>query len=88
MTANIVLSVLFLAYMPFTRMVHYVAKYYTYHKIRWDDEPNTRGSKLEGKINKLLTQTESWSAPHIRPGEPWSEQAAGAGIADAKDALK
>ena len=88
MTANIVLSVLFLAYMPFTRMVHYVAKYYTYHKIRWDDEPNTRGSKLEGKINKLLTQTESWSAPHIRPGESWSEQAAGAGIADAKDALK
>ena len=88
MTANIVLSVLFLAYMPFTRMVHYVAKYYTYHKVRWDDEPNTRGSKLESKINKLLTQTESWSAPHIRPGESWSEQAAGAGIADAKDALK
>jgi len=88
MTANIVLSALFLAYMPFTRMVHYVAKYFTYHKVRWDDEPNTRGSKLEGKVKELLTRPENWSAPHIRPGETWSEQAAGTGVADVKEASK
>ena len=74
--------------MPFTRMVHYVAKYFTYHKVRWDDEPNTRGSKLEGKVQELLARPESWSAPHIRPGETWSEQAAGTGVADAKEASK
>ena len=88
MTANIVLSVLFLAYMPFTRMVHYVAKYFTYHKVRWDDEPNTRGSKLEGKVKELLTQAESWSAPHIQPGKSWSEQAAGTGATEDKEAPK
>ena len=88
MTGNIVLSVLFLAYMPFTRMVHYVAKYFTYHKVRWDDEPNTRGSKLEGKLKKLLAQSESWSAPHIQPGKSWSEQAAGSGAAEDKEAPK
>jgi nitrate reductase gamma subunit len=76
-TTFLILSMLFLAYMPFTRMVHYVAKYFTYHKIRWDDEPNIRGSKLEEKLQHLLNQTESWSAPHIQAGKTWSEQAAG-----------
>jgi len=88
MTTNIVLSVMFLAYMPFTRMMHYVAKYFTYHKVRWDDEPNTRGSKLERKLKELLAQSESWSASHIRPGKSWSEQAAGSGAADDKEAPK
>jgi len=88
MTLYIILSVLFLAYMPFTRMVHYVAKYFTYHKIRWDDEPNTRGSKLERKLKELLAQSESWSASHIRPGESWSEQAVGTGAAEDKEAPK
>ena len=88
MTANIVLSVLFLAYMPFTRMVHYIAKYFTYHKVRWDDEPNTRGSKLEDKLKELLAQSESWSAPHIQPGKSWSEQAVGTVATNDKEAPK
>ncbi len=88
MTINIVLSCLLLAYMPFTRMMHYVAKYFTYHKVRWDDEPNTRGSKLERKLKELLAQSESWSASHIRPGESWSEQAVCTGAAEDKEAPK
>jgi nitrate reductase gamma subunit len=88
LTTFILLSALFLAYMPFTRMMHYVAKYFTYHKVRWDDEPNTKGGKLEGKVRELLAQPESWSAPHIQQGKSWSEQTAGTGSPDNREAPK
>jgi len=78
--AFILLSMLFLAYMPFTRMMHYVAKYFTYHKVKWDDEPNSRGSKLEEKVKLMLGQHETWAAPHIKPDCTWEEQAADTGI--------
>lgn len=84
MTFLLLLS-LFLAYMPFTRMMHYVAKYFTYHKVRWDDEPNSKGSKISQKVSELLTQKESWSGPHIQQGKTWSEQAAGTGKGDKAD---
>jgi len=82
MTANILLSSLFLAYMPFTRMVHYVAKYFTYHKVRWDDEPNKPGGGLEKKLQALLDQPADWSAPHIRAGQSWVEQVKSSGVPD------
>lgn len=80
MTVNIVMSSLFLAYMPFTRMVHYVAKYFTYHKVRWDDEPNKPGSGLEKKLQALLDQPAGWSAQHIQAGQSWSEQVESNGV--------
>ena len=82
MTINIVLSVLFLAYMPFTRMVHYVAKYFTYHKVRWDDEPNKPGGSLEKKLQSQFNQPTDWSAPHIQAGQSWSEQVKSSGVPD------
>jgi len=81
-TINILLSSLFLAYMPFTRMMHYVAKYFTYHKVRWDDEPNKPGSGLEKKLQALLDQPADWSAPHIQAGQSWVEQVKNNGIPD------
>jgi len=82
MTINIVLSSLFLAYMPLTRMVHYVAKYFTYHKVRWDDEPNKPGGGLEKKLQALLNQPTGWSAPHIQAGQSWVEQVKSSGVPD------
>jgi len=82
MTVNIVLSLLFLAYMPFTRMVHYVAKYFTYHKVRWDDEPNKPGGGLEKKLQAQLGQPANWSAPHFQAGQSWSEQVRSDGFPD------
>jgi len=55
----------FLAWLPFTQMMHFVAKYFTYHKVRWDDEPVEAGSKLESELNELLQQTVTWAGPHI-----------------------
>jgi len=82
MTINIVLSCLFLAYMPFTRMMHYVAKYFTYHKVRWDDEPNKPGEGMEKKLLAQLDQPADWSAPHIQAGQSWSEQLKSNGVPD------
>ena len=79
---------LFLAYMPFTRMMHYVAKYFTYHKVRWDDAPNANGSRLSMEVSSLLAQNESWSAAHIQKGKTWSDQAASTGIAEGTDSNK
>jgi nitrate reductase gamma subunit len=72
---NILLICLFLIYMPFTTMMHYVAKYFTYHSVRWNDEPNRRGSEVERNVQELLNRPVSWSAPHIKSGKKWNENA-------------
>lgn len=63
---HFVFAFLFLAYLPFTQMMHFVAKYFTYHKVRWDDEPVTTGSKLDLALKKLLNQPVTWAGPHVR----------------------
>ncbi len=65
-TVSIVLLALMLAYIPLTHMSHFIGKYFAYHAIRWNDEPNLRGGKQEKTINELLMQPVSWSAPHIK----------------------
>jgi nitrate reductase gamma subunit len=66
LAAHFVFAFLFLAYLPFTQMMHFVAKYFTYHKVRWDDEPVTAGSKLDLELKKLLNQSVTWAGPHVR----------------------
>jgi len=64
--ASLILLGLLMAYIPLTHMSHFVGKYFAYHAIRWNDEPNLRGGKQEAKIHKLLAQPITWSAPHIK----------------------
>jgi nitrate reductase gamma subunit len=73
LTAEIILGSLLLLYIPITRMSHFVAKYFLYHSIRWNDEPNARGSKIEKRIAELLNQKVGWDAPHIQTGKPWTD---------------
>ena len=63
-----VLLILLLAYIPMTHMSHFIGKYFAYHAIRWDDEPNVRDAKREKQIQELLGQKVTWSAPHIQGG--------------------
>jgi len=70
---HIVLLLLIAVYMPFTNMMHFFAKSFTYHMVRWDDLPNLRGSKLEKGLGPLLNQPVSWSAPHIQTIKRWSD---------------
>lgn len=62
---HIVLSLIFLLYLPFTHMTHFFTKYFIYHKIRWEDTPNVSGSAMQGEITKMLNQKVTWAAPHI-----------------------
>jgi nitrate reductase gamma subunit len=64
--AEIVLASLLIAYIPLTHMAHFFTKWFMYHDIRWGDEPNIAGGRMEKKIQRVLAYPVSWSAPHIR----------------------
>jgi nitrate reductase gamma subunit len=68
LTIHLILLGMVLIYIPFSKMSHYVGKFFAYHKILWGDEPNLRGSNLEKKVQKALSYKpkDSWSAPHIK----------------------
>jgi len=53
----------FMLYMPFTHMTHFFTKYFTYHKIRWED--TAMNDKLKGKLIEQLNYKVTWAAPHI-----------------------
>ncbi|MCP4896180.1 MAG: nitrate reductase [bacterium] len=63
---SIVLLALLTAYIPLTHMSHFVGKYFAYHSIRWNDEPNLKGGSQEKTIQGLLNQPVTWAAPHIK----------------------
>jgi nitrate reductase gamma subunit len=77
------LAGLFFIYLPFTHMTHFVGKYFTYHKVRWEDHPNIRGGKIEKTIIGTLGYKIKWSASHIKTGATWAEAATD--IASKKD---
>lgn len=60
-----VLFSLLMAYVPLTHMSHFFTKYFFYHKVRWDDEPNLVGSKMEKQIAEQLGYPVTWAASHI-----------------------
>jgi len=68
LAVHLLLAFLLLAYLPFTPMLHFVAKYFTYHRVRWDDDPLVARPRLEGEVKELLEQPVSWSAPHVASG--------------------
>jgi nitrate reductase gamma subunit len=76
MTTVVLLGVL-LAYIPLTHMSHFVGKYFAYHAIRWNDDPNVRGGRYEAKVKKVLNYPISWSADHVKGDgkKTWAEVA-------------
>jgi nitrate reductase gamma subunit len=63
------------AYIPMTHMSHFIAKYFTYHSVRWDDSVNRRGGSIEAQLAKCLAYRPTWAAPHIRADgkKTWAE---------------
>jgi nitrate reductase gamma subunit len=74
---EIVLGALLLAYLPLTRMFHFVAKYFLYHDVRWEDAPNPRGGALEQRLQRAMDFGVGWQAPHVAAARSWGEAAAG-----------
>ena len=66
---------LFLLYLPLTSMVHFFAKYFTYHQVRWDDQPIAENPRMAARIKVALGYGVDWSAAHIRTGATWVEVA-------------
>ncbi len=75
LATHIIISLLFIVYLPFTDMLHFIAKYFTYHAVRWNDEP--LGEKMDEKLRDLIDQPADWSAPHAGSGKSWAEIASG-----------
>ncbi|WP_312561335.1 hypothetical protein [Anaerospora sp.] len=75
--ASVLLFCLFLIYLPFSRMMHFVGKYFFYHNIMWDDEMMKGNRQMENDIAAYLDYRPTWSAPHILKGGSWGEQAGG-----------
>ncbi|MCJ7654792.1 MAG: respiratory nitrate reductase subunit gamma [Dehalococcoidia bacterium] len=63
LSLHVVISLLFILYLPWTDMIHFIAKYFTYHEIRWNDAP--QDEKMERELRGLLAQPVSWSAAHV-----------------------
>ncbi|MEW6572745.1 MAG: hypothetical protein AB1374_03815 [Bacillota bacterium] len=72
---NLLLFELFLIYMPFSKLFHYVAKYFTFDKIFWDDAFKIKDSPADKQCVKQLGYVVTWSGPHIVPGKTWLDEA-------------
>lgn len=74
-TVQLWLWAVLMIYFPFTHMTHMFGKYFTYHKVRWEDHPNRKGGKIEEAVSKALNMKQTWAAPHIKTGGTWAEAA-------------
>jgi len=66
---------LFMIYMPFTKLIHYFAKYFTFDRALWDDDFKAKGSPADRQVTAQLGYKTTWAAPHIAPGQTWLQQA-------------
>jgi len=73
LSLHVILASLFFLYLPWTDMIHFVAKYFTYHEIKWNDSP--KDARMERELEGLLAQPVSWSAEHIKADgkKSWAE---------------
>lgn len=62
---GVVLASALAAYIPFTHMSHFIAKYFTWHSVRWDDRRNARNGGVERRVAASLRYRPTWAAAHI-----------------------
>ena len=75
MIINLLLTSLFMIYVPCSRMMHFVTKYFVYHKILWETAHLPDDSRQSKELSLLLHKKISWAAPHISTGSTWEEVA-------------
>jgi nitrate reductase gamma subunit len=61
-----------LVYIPLSKMSHYVAKFFSFHKVLWENEPNLANTDTERRFLEAASRTPQtqWSAPHTNPTPP------------------
>jgi nitrate reductase gamma subunit len=77
LATTLTVAALLVAYIPLTHMSHFFVKWFTWHGIRWDDEANVRGGRIEVMIQQALAYPVGWSAGHIgaERNATWAEVA-------------
>lgn len=80
LAAGLMLTSALAAYIPFTHMAHFVAKYFTWHEVRWDDRRSQRDGAMEREVNASLNAHPTWAALHVGADgtRSWAEIATGA----------
>ena len=66
---------LFLVYLPFSSMSHFIVKFFSYHDIRWDDTPALEDRRRSERMAAQLEAGIGWGAAHINAGDSksWKE---------------
>jgi nitrate reductase gamma subunit len=66
---------LLVAYIPLTHMSHFIAKYFTYHHVRWDDAPLADNRRMAATMAGYLSYRPTWAADHMqaRDAGTWAE---------------
>jgi nitrate reductase gamma subunit len=77
LAVGLILSALLLAYIPFTHMSHFIGKFFTYHSVRWNDQPLRPGGRIEKRLAEYLTYKPTWAARHVGADgtKTWAEVA-------------
>lgn len=79
---HFLLFAIFLIYIPFSKFFHGPVKFFTFHKILWNDSYQQKGSSEETKISQQLNYKVRWAGPHILPEKSWLENAKNPNIED------
>ena len=64
-SAHLILLAGFLVYFPFTHLTHMYMKYFTWHRVRWDDDAATHDPAHDNELSAALARPISWHAAHI-----------------------
>lgn len=73
---HVILLQLLWIYIPFSKMSHFLGKWFTYHKVLWDDEPNIKGGRIESRVKEIVRKYKiPWNGRHIRKDRSWLENA-------------
>lgn len=59
-------------YIPASKMSHYVGKFFAFHKVLWDNDPNHKGSRVNEQLKRQVSGAKpaTWTAPHILNDDP------------------
>ncbi|MCJ7660359.1 MAG: respiratory nitrate reductase subunit gamma [Anaerolineales bacterium] len=70
----------FAIYMPFSKLIHYLMKHFTFTEVLWDDDFKTKGSRVDQQIEHQLSFKPTWAGPHLVGGVSWLEEAQGGAL--------
>jgi nitrate reductase gamma subunit len=70
----------FAIYMPFSKLLHYIMKHFTFSETLWDDDFRRKGSRVDRRVARQLTYSADWAGPHIGAGKTWQEEVQETGV--------